>query len=64
MPSTTREIQCNLPAYTDITNEDQILDERTGYLYTIELISQQGPVGGLVPDMQLTLRRVTSTAPA
>jgi hypothetical protein len=64
MPSTTREILCSLPGGTDITNEDQILDERTGILYTVELVSQLGMVGGLLPDLQLTLRRVTDVQPA
>jgi hypothetical protein len=63
MPLTVREITCQLPAYTDVTNEDQVLDEKTGILYNVELVSQQGTVGGLAPDVQCTLRRVTDLQP-
>jgi len=62
-PSTTREIPCILPGSTDITNEDQIYDERFRYTYSIELITQPGEIGGMLQDMQLTLKRVTTTQP-
>jgi hypothetical protein len=63
IPSTTREIPAVLPGNTDITNEDQIYDERTGLTYQVELVTQPGWTGGLIPDMQLTLKRVTTTQP-
>jgi len=62
-PSTTREIPCVLPAYTDVTNEDQILDERFGVRYSIEVITQPGETVGMALDLQLTLKRVTTTQP-
>lgn len=64
MPSTTREIVCILPSNTDLTNEDQILDDHTGILYQVLVVTQIGAVAGATPDMQATLRRVTSTQAA
>jgi len=63
MPSVTRQVQCVLPSNTDVTRDDQILDEKTGVTYAIMLSTQLGSVGGLVPDLMLTLRRVTTTQP-
>lgn len=62
MPSVVREILCVLPANTDVQNTDQILDEKTGIVYAIIIVTQLGSIGGggLAPDMQLTLERVTT----
>jgi hypothetical protein len=64
MPSTVRDITAILPGNTDVTMLDQILDQYTSITYTVVLVTQQGNIGGMVPDMQLTLRRVTTTQPA
>lgn len=63
MPSITRDITCVLPAYTDVTVDDQVLDEMSQVKYQVYLVTQQGPLGGLIPDLQLTLRRVTTNQP-
>jgi hypothetical protein len=65
-PSVTREIICALPYGTDVTNEDRVLDETSQIEYEVLLVTQPGPVGGggTYPDMQLTLRRVTTSQPA
>jgi hypothetical protein len=63
VPTTVREIPCNLPGHTDITDEDQILDERSGIVYAILTVTQPGDLAGMVPDMQLTLKRVTTVQP-
>jgi hypothetical protein len=64
MPSTVREVLCVLQGNTDVTNEDQLMDEYTSYVYAVMLVTQGGRVVGLTPDLQLTLKRVTTVQPA
>jgi hypothetical protein len=63
MPSVTRQIHCVLPSNTDVTEEDQVLDELFGVTYDVMIATQLGSTGGVVPDMILTLKRVTTTQP-
>jgi hypothetical protein len=63
MPSVVRELICILPSGTDVTNDDQILDENSGVTYAVYLTAQLGRLGGLVPDLQVMLRQVTTNQP-
>ena len=56
---TVRRINLTLPSTTDVLGSDQILDEETGYLYSITSLTQPNAVG-IVPDLDLVLQRVTS----
>jgi hypothetical protein len=62
-PSTTRLSVCTLPSTTDIRTSDQVLDETTNLLYEVYEVTTLG-VAGAVPDIVITLKRVTSTEPA
>lgn len=62
-PSTTRLSVCSLPSGTDIRTSDQILDEFTNLLYEVYEVTTLGTAGA-VPDILVTLKRVTSTEPA
>jgi|ERR1700691_6544657 len=64
MPSTVRQVMGVLPGGTNVTNLDQLFDEFSSITYGIRLVTQGGRVGGLLPDLQLTLLRVTTTQPA
>jgi hypothetical protein len=64
MPRTIRDATGILPGGTDVTYLDQILDEMTQLTYSVFLVTQQGNVGGMLMDLQLTLRRVTTTQSA
>jgi hypothetical protein len=62
VPSTIRQYACTLPYGTDVTNEDQILDERSGSRY--QVIEVTNPMWeGIEPDLQLVLQRVTNLTP-
>ncbi len=56
---TVRVITCTLPSGTDVTSEDRIRDEKTGYVYAITDVTQPYAVG-IVPDLDLELKRITS----
>lgn len=56
---TVRVINLTLPSDTDVLGSDRIRDEETGYVYSIQNLTQPGAVG-LVPDLDLELLRVTS----
>ena len=60
---TIRTIMCVVPSYTDVTNADTLLDERTGNYFVIESITMQ-PTLGPPPDLILTLRQVTGVSVA
>jgi hypothetical protein len=62
-PAIVREITCWMPSGTDVTNQDQVLDESWNVLYRVWLVTQQGYLAGLLPDLQLTLSRVTELLP-
>ena len=62
-PSTTRLSLCTLPSTTDIRTSEQVLDETTNLLYEVYEVTTLG-VAGAVPDIVITLKRVTSTEPA
>lgn len=59
---TVRRITLTLPSGTDVLSSDQILDEETGYVYSITQLTQPN-APGLVPDLDLILQRVTSVTP-
>lgn len=56
---TVRSINLALPSGTDLLGTDRILDEETGYLYSVQDLTAPSAVG-LVPDLEATLLRVTS----
>jgi hypothetical protein len=58
-PSVTRLFACALPSGTDVTDSDQILDERNNVLYEVYEVTELG-VAGAIPDLTLTLKRVTT----
>jgi hypothetical protein len=58
-----RSIMGILPSNTDVTQQDQVLDESSGTVYRVTLVTQQGNIGGMVPDMVVSLQRVTTTQP-
>lgn len=62
-PSTTRLSVCSLPSGTNILVGDQVLDEFTTLLYEVYEVTTLGPAGA-VPDILVTLKRVTTTEPA
>jgi hypothetical protein len=62
-PATTRMAACTLPSGTDVTNSDQILDEKTNLTWQIYQVTELG-VAGATPDLVLTLKRVTTTEQA
>ena len=62
-PSTTRLAVCSLPSGTNIRTSDQVLDEFTNLLYEVYEVTTLGTAGA-VPDILVTLKRVTSTEPA
>lgn len=64
MPAIVRAITLILPGNTDLTINDQVLDEGTNITYPVYMVTQLGNVGGIVQDMQVTLRRITTTQPA
>jgi hypothetical protein len=59
-PSVTRLFACSLPSGTDVTENDQIWDERNSVLYEVYEVTELG-VAGATPDLTLTLKRVTTT---
>jgi hypothetical protein len=42
----------------DIVESDQLIDDRTGVIYTVESVTQEGGPG-FTSDLELVLRRVT-----
>ena len=56
---TVRRIDLTLPSATDLLSSDQILDEETGYVYSVTQLTQPN-APGLVPDLTALLQRVTS----
>lgn len=56
---TVRVIACTLPSTTDVTSDDRIKDEETGYVYAITDVTQPNAVG-ITPDLDLELKRITS----
>lgn len=56
---TVRRIDLTLPSTTDLLSSDQILDEETGYVYSITQLTQPN-APGLTPDLTAVLQRVTS----
>jgi len=62
-PSVTRLAACTLPSGTDIRNTDQVLDQFTGLLYEVYAVTVLG-MAGAVPDILVTLKRVTTSEPA
>jgi len=62
-PSTTRLAACTLPSGTDIRNSDQLLDQYTSLLYEVYQVTQLGRAGA-VPDVIVSLKRVTTTEQA
>ena len=64
-PRTVRAATCRVPAWTGVLNTDQVKDDGTGAIYSIEDITRpatliSSPVGGAV-DLVLTLRRITAS---
>jgi hypothetical protein len=55
---TVRIIACTLPSTTDVTSDDRIVDEETGYTYSIVDVTQPNAVG-ITPDLDLELKRIT-----
>jgi hypothetical protein len=59
-PSTIRLFEGVLPSGTDVENTDQLVDERSGYVY--EVVSVIDTLWeNLQPDLNLVLKRVTAT---
>lgn len=56
-----RGIICALPSGTDVTPLDQILDEGSQVTYRVVNVTQQGRLGGIIPDLLVQLERVTTT---
>jgi hypothetical protein len=56
---TIREVQCVLPAWTDVLLTDTLKDEANGYYYRIQEIVQRPSAGYYPPDLLLTLSEVT-----
>ena len=59
---TVRTIHLTLPSGTDIRSTDQVRDEETGLVYAVVDVTQPGAVG-IVPDLDVELRRVTGVTP-
>jgi hypothetical protein len=57
MPRVVRYIACRLPAGTAVTEDNRILDERTGSAYFIESVSQLSSFVG-TNDLKLDLRKI------
>lgn len=64
-PRTVRSATCRVPAWTKVLNTDQIRDDATGTIYSIEDVTRPATLitthAGGRPDLVLTLRRVTAS---
>jgi hypothetical protein len=61
---TIRTITCVVPAWADITSDDTLKDEFTGYYYLIESMRERPGIGMYPPDKILTLRMRSGVAVA
>lgn len=59
-PATLRAISCYLPSRTDVVETDRILDERSGRIFEIKSVTDEGRLG-VDSDLYLELVRVTQT---
>jgi hypothetical protein len=57
-PRVTRGYAGIVGSAVDVTDADRLRDERTGQIYVIESVSQQG-MPGIITDQNLELRRAT-----
>ncbi|TXJ78627.1 hypothetical protein E2C11_16605 [Streptomyces lavendulae] len=57
-PRIVRYAVARVPAQTDVTDQDRVLDERTNAVYSIDAISSMANPAA-VPDLRLDLRRTT-----
>jgi len=64
-PRTVRSATCRVPAWTKILNSDQLRDDLTGSVYSIEDVTRPPTLitthAGGREDLVLTLRRVTAS---
>lgn len=57
-PRVLRTYDCTLPSGTDVTVDDRLFDEKRQILYEIWQVTDPGTLG-VVPDLSVTLKRVT-----
>ncbi|WP_069769792.1 hypothetical protein [Streptomyces sp. LUP30] len=57
-PRIVRYAVARVPAGTDVTDQDRLLDERTGATYIVDATSSMANPAS-VPDIRLDLRRTT-----
>lgn len=60
-PMIIRSSVCLVPAWTGVLDSDQILDEATGDIYSIQDIIRPPTTIGAPVDMKLILRRISSS---
>ena len=61
-PRTIREITLRLPYWSDVTDKDRILDERTGDIYMIISVTRPPTIIGAPVDLVLSLKRVSANS--
>jgi hypothetical protein len=57
-PRIVRYAVARVPAQTDVTDQDRLLDERTGAIYSVDAVSSMANPAA-TPDIRLDLRRTT-----